>query len=94
MKGAVNFFSPWKTSEEISSLILSSAETAGGLLSGLLYADTKSICNGAGKKSVPNLGPLAPQNSADGKWQQGTVLREVWACQSKNYFRKPLNKEG
>lgn len=40
----VDFFSPWKTSEEISCLmILSSAEAAGGFLSDLLYADTESI---------------------------------------------------
>lgn len=63
MQGVVNFFFYlWKTSEEISSLtILSSAETGGGLLSGLLYADTKSICNGIGKKSAPSLSPPAEQ---------------------------------
>lgn len=69
MQGVVNlffFFSPWKTPEEISSLtILSSAETGGGLLSGLLYADTKSICNGIGKKSGPSLSPPAASSTPE-----------------------------
>lgn len=100
LEGTVNFFSPWKTSEEISCLtILSSAEAAGGFLSDLLYADTESIYNATGKKSVPRLTlPAArrryPRNSADGKRQQGTLLGEAWARQSKKCFRRHLNKEG
>lgn len=88
------FFLHGRPQKEINSLtILSSAETAGGFLLGLFWANTWSICNSIGKKSVLSL-LQHPRNTADVKWQQGTLLREVWACQSKNHLRKHLNKEG
>lgn len=64
MKGTVNFFLRGRPQKKLVVLtILSSAEAAGGFLSGLLYADTKSIYNAIAKKSdtESSCSPAAPQ---------------------------------